>query len=143
MITKAGWHFADNMSVPGSIAFDHELFGHVSGSTWSWRNRHYVELYVDHDREQEFLEDFAHADWMTLTFDSGDEGAWSVDMTGSRDASNSFRQCIGNTNRMYGPATQPVGEAKPPAVPSPAQPVVEQPGAVATAWPKWLPLKGQ
>jgi hypothetical protein len=44
MITKAGWHFADNMSVPGSIAFDHELFGHVSGSTWSWRNTNRLTL---------------------------------------------------------------------------------------------------
>ena len=55
-----------------------------------------------------FLEDFAHADQMSVKFTNENEVPWRIDMKGTRGAANAFQSCLATLpNNPSAQATQP------------------------------------
>ena len=96
-LSKTSWHFADNIQVPFSVSFDNnrrELFA-VSKNTNAANYSHIIaQVTKDEGNLDNWLDNFASSETMTINFRSGNERQWSVKMTGSRDASKSFQSCL-------------------------------------------------
>ena len=166
MITGA-WTFRDGAKSDVMLKYsnEHGLFMHLSKTTWSFEPGLDVTLAISFDggyREgtgnttksqttgqpmletsipsnvvEGFLEDFANARMMTITFKSGNEPPWSGRMDGSRDAVKAFTDCmtsiiiVGAAARATSPvgpkATSPVApKAISPVAPK-SQPVIAKP----------------
>jgi hypothetical protein len=72
-----------------------------------------VEFRVPGEKSTDFLKEFADALKLWVSFQSGNEPAWVMDMTGSRDATVAFSQCIVAYGKPPASATQPTGLHRP------------------------------
>jgi hypothetical protein len=78
------------------------------------------------DEGDDWIENVAHSQTMTIDFSSGNEPRWSVKMAGSREAMKSFRSCLrllGENETSDPQATSPVPEDRDTPFPGPAKPV--------------------
>ena len=125
--SKDSWSFEPGRSVPLAISFDtgyREGTGISAISPADWRP--IIESGIPADVPPGFLEDFANAKVMTITFKEGNETPWRADMTGSRDAVKALGWCMAKittvattsplapkvTTSPVAPPSQPVGNRK-------------------------------
>lgn len=109
-IGKANWQIPKGIQMPLSIRFDQET--PFEGKAIPVPNyRRWIELRIGDDNERRFIEQFATADRMRVTF-SGDEREWSLRMDGSDTIAQKFTYCITALKKKMGPATQPFDAEK-------------------------------
>jgi len=116
-LAKRGWRIPSGTNVQVELGFDSTPFGDVAayGRPVTREPRMgLVQFTVAPDSLESFLEGFREAKKMWVTFPNGNEPAWVLDMTGSRENSNAFAACIlrlanARPTQPYGnqPTTQP------------------------------------
>jgi len=127
-LDKTNWHFPSDMQVPFSIKLDNGPHEFVGVSKTDSKRGMSILLTYPLEEGSDFLDAFASAEAITISFPNGNEPRWSVKMAGSRDATRSFRSCVKilgeNENSA---ATSPVPQAPStspiPDVPNPVQTV--------------------
>jgi hypothetical protein len=111
-LTKTSWNIPLNTDVPISLQFDSNapLVGTAKGRPDSVLGGHLFYTIID---DKEFLDAFASAKQMTLSFPQGNEPPWTIDMTGSREATTAFAKCMTTipaaTQPFTSAGTQPHG----------------------------------
>ena len=111
---KDSWRIPEDTKLSLSVTFDHDHFGtadDATGGMFRYDNGNVsgtVDANLGADQIGKFVEQFAHADKMLIGFPGGNEPAWNVDMTGSRDAANAFVACMQRTRAP----TQPFGQGQ-------------------------------
>ena len=100
------WRFSPDVQVPFSVILDkgrREFFGISRVAT---TNNNIIQAIVTADEGDNWLDDFASSEAMTVKFHSGNEPQWPVKMAGSRDASKAFRSCVKTLPENGAPAPQ-------------------------------------
>lgn len=115
--SKDSWSFEPELSVPLAISFD---TGYREGTgisaTSPQTGRPIIESSIPADAAPGFLEDFANAKVMTITFKEGNERPWIANMTGSRGAVKALGWCM----------TKITAVASSPVAPKASSPVGQQ-----------------
>jgi hypothetical protein len=127
-----GWNLPVGVQMPVHVNFDEsderrEFVG--IGNKGGKSTYDFVEFRLHGDFFTDFMEEVGGANRMIITFPDGNELPWAVDMTGSRDISRVFTNCIANTLPTPAPqATQPhIGKATQPHSGKATQPHGTQP----------------
>jgi hypothetical protein len=122
-IAKSTWRFQSNIKVPISITLDSGV-RNGDGSTVNNANGTLgmIEIHVQAEYAQKFIEDFAASNNMVITFRSGNEPPWRAEMAGSAEASQAWLRCIAYLNNGEGLAPQ----ATSPVPPQATSPIPQQ-----------------
>lgn len=88
-----GWSF-DGGSVPVTITMDQNTPWQAEGITEN--DDDMVQVKVPLDNVREFMDEFGSSQTLDLQMGAGNVVDWSVDLTGSQDASYAFVNCIGH-----------------------------------------------
>ena len=122
---KSTWRIPEGQKISLSLTFDRDEFGstdNAGGSMIKYSTggtAGVVDFIIRTETLGTFVEQFAHADNMFISFPASNEAPWRVDMTGSRDVSNAFVSCMHRTRVP----TQPYGN--PPISSQPFKPDVK------------------
>lgn len=120
--SKPTWNIPNGTSIPVvvQVGLDRPWPEQAVG------NGHDVRWTLDRAAMQQFDSEFRRASQMTVTFPSGNEKPWIIELTGSTAASNAMGRCITDLARR--------AAAPQPAATAPAQQDTTQPfGAAANA----------
>jgi hypothetical protein len=126
-IAKSTWSFPAGVEVPMSISFDKGTREGTGTTTTNSRGGSMIEITIPNEHAVGFLDDFADADQLTITFKQGNEPPWMGKMDGSRMAAKWFRWCIGKIANNSGVATSPVPQATPTSPIAPNAPIKSVP----------------
>jgi hypothetical protein len=120
-LSRPNWHFPPDMQLPLSITLDSTPYEFVGVSRNANFKQSIVQIVMTKDDGGDWLGNFASAETMTIAFRSGNEPQWSVKMTGSRKAYESFQSCIKLLEKKASPqeTTSPVPENTQPVPTSP------------------------
>jgi hypothetical protein len=66
-------------------------------------------VFLNDGDEKGFMEKFAHADRIVVSFPEGNEPDWQVPTTGMREVSEAFNLCAADLDKEASEATQPFG----------------------------------
>jgi hypothetical protein len=112
-VFKIGWRFpAEPVDFSISLGFDRDSFGQtIARGGMIPKAGPMIEFKIANKATENFLNQFAEAEWMWIRFDEGTEKPWPAKMYGSRNAATMFRKCV--INLIESRSTQPYG--KPPA----------------------------
>jgi hypothetical protein len=120
-VIKLSWKIPAETEVPIELKYDEDDFTY-GGTAWANGDNGFAINFQD-DFVGKFMREFRAAAHLYLSFPSGNEKPWALDMTGSRAIADVFAGCIQKlagtapTNRRQ--ATQPFGKVQPTA---PTQP---------------------
>jgi len=113
MMFKTSWRFpAGGVDLPITVWLDNQNYStdNARGVT-DPKSGAMVLATIPNKTLDEFLNVFAEADRMAVSFDGGNEPAWKVNMVGSRYAATLFKGCVHNLINNN-PTTQPYGQPK-------------------------------
>ena len=110
-IGKTNWKIGHDDSVPLTISFDSgQRHGHAVRPPQA-DSATMLEVDIDNDVAPGFMADFAEANQLRISFDSGTEPDWTTPMEGSRTAKEVFDKCIAYVGH-HAP-TQPLAKSMP------------------------------
>jgi hypothetical protein len=112
-IGKPNWKIPMGVQMPMAIRFDQEApFKVVATGVANFPS--WIEVQISADNAQRFLDQFASADKMHVTFQSGNEREWTLSMDGSDMVVQKFNECVAALKKKLGPTTQPFDADQPP-----------------------------
>jgi hypothetical protein len=107
---KIGWRMPQGTDVSVSMSFDDGVaYTATAKSGYDEGRNAYLQFRIKPGEENTFLNTFAEADHLKISFPDGDEPDWHANMIGSREVSAAFRKCAGIINKNA--PTQPTGKA--------------------------------
>ncbi|WP_155255196.1 hypothetical protein [Bradyrhizobium elkanii] len=128
-ISKSNWAFPADISVPMSISFDRGVREGSGTTITSTSGSSLIQISIASEQAVGFVQDFADADQLVISFKEGNEPPWTAQMIGSRHATKWFKFCIAKIANSGGTATSPVPRQPqatspvPPTSPVPSAPV--------------------
>ena len=139
-VFKSGWQIPKGTAVPVALVFDGSTPWSATaiGSTMDFGTGLVAFSVHGGASVRDLLTEFGAANTRSPVFTQGNERPWTFNMSGSREVSASFAQCIiaidkASGTQPYGnSSTQPFGNA----APAPTQPYGAQPAPKPAARPQ-------
>jgi len=108
-ISKSNWSFASGTNVTATIELGSTSRTGTGRTVNGANGQSMIEVRVQSAHAVKFIEDFAAADKMMITFKDGNEPPWIGKTAGARGAAVAFMKCVA---KMGAPITSPVPQAQ-------------------------------